>query len=347
MVSLYGIDDVGVFLILLGEVCAEAYVRAFLLVVYRFAYVVQKSRTLCKVDVEPQLLSHKPCKQGNLYRVPVNVLSVARPVFEPANQLYKLGVKPEDSHFEHRAFARLLYLLVEFLFDLFYRLFYARGMNSSVRNQLFKRKPCNFAPYGVEARKNYHFGSIVYDELYSRGVFKGAYVSALSSDYPCLHIVAGKRNGGYRRFCRMVGGAALNGKRDNLFGLVCGLFLCSLFNIPYLQGHVVTNVVKNLVGKELLCLVFGELGNLFEFLNHQFVLMVDFILGLFDFLFPVGKFFLLLFKGVGLLCQRVLPFIEIIFPLGKALFLLRKFSLLFFAFAFKVVSEFKFLFLCL
>src|SRR5699024_5057748 len=145
----------------------------------------------------------------------------------------------------------------------------------------------------------------------------------------------------------MVGGAALNGKRDNLFCLVCGLFLCSLFNIPYLQSHVVTNVVKNLVGKELLCLVFGELGNLFEFLNHQFVLMVDFILGLFDFLFPVGKFFLLLFKGVGLLCQRVLPFIEIIFPLVMTLFLLFKFSLLFFAFAFKVVSEFKFLFLCL
>ena len=151
-------------------------------------------------------------------------------------------------------------------------------MNSAVGNELFKRKSCNFAPYGVEARKNYNLGGVVDYKLDTRRILDCADISALAPDKSCFHIVARQlydRDGNFRS---VVGGTTLHGERNYFLRFVCCLVFCRLLDIPYLKRHVVTRLVNNFVGKNLLRLFFRELCDLFQLLNHQFVLMVYLLL---------------------------------------------------------------------
>ena len=311
---------------------------AFLFVVDRLAYVVQQAGALGKVYVKPQLLSHQACKQRDLYGVPVYVLAVTCPVFQPAYELYQFGMQAEDANFEHRAFARLLYLVVELLLYLFDSLFYAGGMYSAVGYQLFKRKPGDLPPYGIESRKDDDLRGVVDYELDARRVFERADIPALPSYDPRLHVVARERYCRYRDLRRMVGGATLYGKGDYLFCFVCSFLLGSLLDVPHLQRHVVAGLVEDLVGEQRLCLVLGQLCDLFQFLNHQLVLVVDLVLGLLYLLFPCGKIVLLFFERIGFLGQRILPLVEVILPLVEALLLFVEFGLLFPALAFEIVA---------
>ena len=77
MVRHDGVDDVAVLLILLGEVGADLDMGALLLVVDRFADVVQQARALGEVDVQPQLRRHHAGELRDLDGVLVDVLAVA------------------------------------------------------------------------------------------------------------------------------------------------------------------------------------------------------------------------------------------------------------------------------
>ena len=275
--------------------------RALLFVVNSFTYIVQKSRALCKVHVKPKLLSHKPRKLRNLDRVLVHVLPVAGSVFKSAQKLDNFGMQSENAHLKHRALARLLDFLLHFLFDLFNRFLYSCRVNSAVGNQLFKRKSCNLAPYGVKAGKYNHLGSVVDNQLYTRCIFNRADISALSADKSCLHVVAGQGYNRYGNFRGMVCRATLNGKRDNLLCLGCRLFPCGLLYISYLQRHVMTGFVKNFRCKQLSRLFTGELCNLFQLLNHKLVLVRDLFLSFLNFKLSLFKLAALLLQCGGLL----------------------------------------------
>ena len=75
-----GVDNICVFLVLLGQICAELNVRALLLVVDGLAYIVQKTCTLCEVYVEAELGGHEASKLGNFNGMLVHILAVTCPV---------------------------------------------------------------------------------------------------------------------------------------------------------------------------------------------------------------------------------------------------------------------------
>ena len=209
----------------------------------RFADVVKKSRAFCKVHVQPQLLRHKPRKLSDLDGVAVHVLTVARAEFEPSDEFDDLGMQPEDPHFEHGVLARRLNLLIEFLGDLFHRLLDAGGMDSAVLNQPFEGETGDFPSHGIEARKNDDFGRIVDDEFDSRCVFDGADVAPFPTDDARLHVVAGKRDDGNGRFRSVIGRAALDRKRNNVFRVEIRLVLRLLFDIAHLHRAIAAGFV--------------------------------------------------------------------------------------------------------
>lgn len=193
-------------------------------------------------------------------------------------------------------------------------------MDPAVADEFFQRDPRHFAADGVKARKNDDFGRIVDNEFDTRGVFQRADISSFPSDNPRFHIVVGKRYDGYGDLRSVVARALLNGEADDLFRICVRLVLGLLLDVAHLQSHVVTGLVHNVFGQKPLRLFLGQLGDFFQFLNHQIVLMVDLFLHLFDFAFLANEIFLLLIERVVLLLQGVLFFVEVVLFLDQSLF---------------------------
>ena len=109
-------------------------VCALLLVVKRLAYIVQKTRALCKGNVRPQLRCQKPRKVANLKRMVKYILPVACAVFQLTEQPYKFGVQIMDARVYHGALALLLYGRLNLGGRLGYCVLNSAGMNTSVKN---------------------------------------------------------------------------------------------------------------------------------------------------------------------------------------------------------------------
>ena len=135
----------------------------------------------------------------------------------------------------------------------------------------------------------------------------------------------------------MVACAALDGEADDFFGVHIRLVLRLLLDVAHLQGDVVPRFVEDIFREQLFRFLAGELGDLFQLLHHEVVLVVHLFLHLFDFAFLCGEVLFLLFERIGLSLQRVLFFIEVVLFLQQALFRLLQFELLFFGFAFEFV----------
>ena len=313
---------------------------ALLFVVDRLADIVQQARTLGKIDVQPQLRRHHTGELCDLDGMLVHILAVAGAVFEPAEQFDQLGMQAEDTDFEHGGFAVLLDLLIQFLAHLFHRLFDAGGMDAAVADQLFERKAGDFAADRIKSGEDDHFGRIVDDQFDTRRIFESADVAALATDDARLHIVVGQRHDGDGDLGRMIGSAALDREADDLFRVHVRLVLRLLFDVAYLQGNVVTGLVEDIFGEDLFGFLAGELGDLFQLLDHQIVLVVHLFLHLFDLVFLSDEIFLLLLQRIRALLQGIFLFVEIVFLLHQALFCALQFRSLFFGFTFKFVSEF-------
>ena len=119
----------------------------------RLADVVQKSRTLCKVDVQSEFRRHRSGQLCHFDGMLIDVLSVACSVFESAEQFDEFRMQSENAHFKHGSFAVFLDLLVEFLADFFHRLLDAGGMDPAVADELFQSKAGDFPAHGGQIPK--------------------------------------------------------------------------------------------------------------------------------------------------------------------------------------------------
>ena len=60
-------------------------------------------------------------------------------------------MKPMNACFKYGLFARFTDLVFDLLASLFDHLFYPCRMDSAVKNELFKRYPCDLAANGIKA----------------------------------------------------------------------------------------------------------------------------------------------------------------------------------------------------
>ena len=84
MVTRNRVDDLRRLTVLLGDLSAEHRVRTFLFVTDRFADVMEQRPATRQFDIEPQLRRHDSANIGGLTSMIQIVLTVARPVLQPA-----------------------------------------------------------------------------------------------------------------------------------------------------------------------------------------------------------------------------------------------------------------------
>ena len=124
----------------------------------------------------------------------------------------------------------------------------------------------------------------------------------------------------------MVGGAALDGRGDDLAGPLLGLVLELGFNFLDLGGHFVRAVGLNALDEILLGFLHGVAGDLFEHVELALLDELDLLL--------LGVGFLeLAVEGLGLLFERFGLAVEIFFLLLETALLLGNFVAALFYFA--------------
>ena len=119
MVRLDGVDDDGIFLVLLGKLDAQLDVAALHLMVDGFAEVVQQACALGKRHVDAELGCHQARDVRDLDGVVQNVLTIGRAVFLAAQELDELGVQVVDAGLKGGAFALDLDGMVDLTTGLF------------------------------------------------------------------------------------------------------------------------------------------------------------------------------------------------------------------------------------
>ena len=105
-------------------------------------------------------------------------MAIACSVFQAAEQLYKPLVYTVYSGLNNGAFTGVSYGLIDLVGGLFVKLFNKRGVDASIRYQLFKGLSGYLAANRVKAGNCDSFRSVVYDKIDPCNSLNSAYVSS-------------------------------------------------------------------------------------------------------------------------------------------------------------------------
>ena len=213
-------------------------------------------------------------------------------------------------------------------------------MRPSWMSELLQGEARDLTPDGVEAGDRDGLGGVVDNEVAARERFDAADVAALAADDAALHLVVGEGDDGDGDFACMVGGAALDGGGDDLFGSLVSLVLELCLDLLDLHGHLVGDLVAD-VGDEVgLRLFHGEAGDLFQHFKLALLHKADLLL----LRFGGGDFVL---QGLVLLLGRVDLLVQVLLLLLKAALLLGQLCSAFLDFPLVLGAASVYLFLCL
>ena len=259
MVRFHSMNDFWILIVLLADIHADLYMRAFDFGSQCLSDIVQQTSTTCQIGIQSQLRSQNTRQLCHFNGVRQDILPVAGTIIQPTQQLNHFIVDTMHIGFQNGTFALLPNAVFDFPLCLFHHFFNLSGMDSAVCNQLFQSNPCYLSAYVVKAGKGNGFRCIINDDIHSGQCFQCPDVSAFPSNDSALHFIVGQRYNGYCRFRNLIGCTLGNGQGD----VVAGLFLTLILNLL-------------LVAR-----------NLHDFLMHQFLIqcLEDVFLGLFP-----GKF---------------------------------------------------------
>ena len=209
---------------LAGVFAAQVRVSALLLVADRFPHVVQERRPLGQFHVQPQLRRHHPADERRLARVHEIILSVARTVFELAQQLDQIGVHVLNAEVEHHLLGLLDHQLLDVLAHFLDDFLDARGVNPPVVHQPLQRDLGDLAAKRVEPGDNDRFGRVVDHQIDAGRRLQRPDVTAFTADDPALHLVVRELEHRHGGFVHVVVGVPLDRRDDDLAGFPLGRF---------------------------------------------------------------------------------------------------------------------------
>ena len=205
MVRLDGVDDALRLAVASRELRGDERVRALDLVRHRLAHVVEHRRALRGLDARLELGRHDPGEVHDLERVLEDVLAVAGPEAEPAEDLDELVRKRPAVRLEDGLLARLSDDLVDLGLGLVVHLLDPRGMNPAVLEQLRDGQARDLPTQPVEGREDHRMRRVVDDEVDAGEVLERTDVAAFPADDPSLHVVGGKLHHGHGRLGGVAG----------------------------------------------------------------------------------------------------------------------------------------------
>src|SRR6266496_4882662 len=192
--------------------------RALYLVRERLAEVVQESGAASRLDARVELGSHDPHEMDDLERVLEDVLAVARPEAESAEDLDELLMERAAVRLEDGLLAGMDDVLLDLRLRLVVHLLDSSRVDAAVLDQLGEGQLGDLPADPIEGGENDCLRRVVDDEVDARQVLEGADVPSLAADDPALHVVGGKfdqRNSGLGGVVR---GNALKSVGDEIAG---------------------------------------------------------------------------------------------------------------------------------
>ena len=192
------------------------------------------------------------------------VLTVAGAVAQAAEDLDELGIEPVDTDLEGRAFAGLLDAGLDLRLGLFDHFLDAGRMDPAVADEALERDAGHLAADGIEPGNGDGVGRIVDDELDAGELLELADVAALTADDASLHFLAGNGDGGDGRLGDVICRAALNGQRNDVFGLFVGFVLELFFEDSHSHCLLVLHFIDHFFDELVPCLLLGHTGNSLE-----------------------------------------------------------------------------------
>ncbi len=190
VVSTDGVANLGLLLILLGELHTDHGVRQLGLVIGHLADIVQQTGTAGMLGVQTQLGSHDTGQVGRLAGVLQQVLTIRRAVLHLTDQADQLGMQAVDTQVDRRALTHLNDLLLDLLLNLGYHLLDAGGVDTAVGHKLVQGQAGDLTTHGVKAAEDDGLGRIIHNDLDTRSGLQGADVATLAADDATLHLVA-------------------------------------------------------------------------------------------------------------------------------------------------------------
>ena len=114
MVGFHSVDDGRAFLVFLQQPDTDFNMGSFHFVVDALADVMEQSGPPCKVRIRTQVMGQVRGQVGDFQGMFEDVLTVAGPVFQPADQFDQLRMDPADADFQKSLVSGFL----DFLFNL-------------------------------------------------------------------------------------------------------------------------------------------------------------------------------------------------------------------------------------
>ena len=268
--------------------------------VHGLAQVVEQTGALGDGDVLAELGGHEAGQLGDLDGVVVDVLAVAGAVLHAPDELDQLGMQAHDVGLQHGALALGLDGGVDLALGELDHLLDAGRVDPPIEDELLQGQPRDLAADGVEAGDGDRLRRVVDDEIDARERFNGADVAALAADDASLHLVIGQGNHADGDLGDVIGGAALDGGRHDLAGILVRFVLGAGLDLLDLEGSLVGDLGLDLLDQVFLGLVSRKAGDALEHLGLAALDDLDLFVLLIQSGVLLGKGFFLLFDRVGL-----------------------------------------------
>ena len=207
-------DDFRTFVVLLADIYANLYMRAFNFSSQSLTNFVQQTGTPCHVGIQSQFRGKNAAELGNFDGMLQDILPVAGTVIEPSQQLDHFVVDAVNIGFQNSMFAFCTNPLFHFSFCLFHHFFNFGRVDSAVRNEFFQSDTGNFTPNLIKTGKCNGFRCIIDNQVHAGEGFQCPDVSALSADDTTFHFIVRQRHNRNCRFRNLIGCTLCNGEGD-------------------------------------------------------------------------------------------------------------------------------------
>ena len=264
MVSTDGVANLGLLLVLLGELHTNHGVRQLRLIVRHLTDIVQETGATGVLGVQAQLCGHDTGQVGRLAGVLQEVLTIRRAVFHLTNQTNQLGVQAVDTEVDSRALADLDNLLFDLLLHLGYHLLDAGRVDATIGHELVQCQAGNLTTHGVETAEDNGLGGIIDDDFDARCGLQGADIATLTADDATLHLVALDVKDRHGILDGRLGCHALNRSHHDTLGLLRGREFGLLDGLVDVGGSLGLRLRLHVLDKDVLRLLRAESRNLLQ-----------------------------------------------------------------------------------
>ena len=197
-------------------------------------------------------------------------------------------------------------------------------MDAAVQNELLQSQPGDLPAHGIKAGDRNGLGGIVDNQVHAGQGLQRADVAAFAADDAALHLVVGQGHHADSSLRHVVGGAALDGQRDDLPGLGVGLVLEAGLDLLDLHGRLVGHVSFQLIQQVGLGLLGGKAGDALQSIHLLLLDALGLGLGGLQLGKTVGKVLFLFLHVLRLAVQVLFLLLQaalLLLQVGAALFL--------------------------